>query len=329
MSWIDERNVRRLDGSLLLVFRELVRHQKTTAAGDRLGLSQSGVSHALKRLRDIFDDPLFIRRPFGLEPTRRALELAPRIEALIALATEAVAKDASYNPAQSARQFLIGSLENLIPSFAIPLIRAFEVEAPHASAVFRFYLPEDAPAALLRGDVDLAVGAFDEPPLGLVRELLLRDEYVVVARQGHAALGAPLTPESYSDLPQVVVSPDGSVALPIDGHLAERGLRRKVRAAVPRLMTAFAIVGSTDVVLTAPRHVAEQYAEAFSLAITPLPAERISLDIYVLRAAPSGDAAIDWLVDKVRNAIDPLRCPQDRAIHRGDRRNVLARRAVA
>src|ERR1700734_4185265 len=83
MSDIDNRDIRRIDGGLLLVFRELCRRGRTTAVAAHLGLSQSAVSHALGRLRDLFDDPLSLRRPHGLEPTQRAIELAPRIEALI------------------------------------------------------------------------------------------------------------------------------------------------------------------------------------------------------------------------------------------------------
>ena len=85
MSDINQLDIRRIDGGLLLVFRELCRRRRTTAVAAHLGLSQSAVSHALGRLRDLFGDPLFLRRPHGLEPTPRALELAPRIEALIDL----------------------------------------------------------------------------------------------------------------------------------------------------------------------------------------------------------------------------------------------------
>jgi DNA-binding transcriptional LysR family regulator len=72
MSDFDLNQIRRLDGGLLLVFRELLRTRRAGAVAERLGLSPSAISHALNRLRDLFDDPLFIRRPHGFEPTRRA-----------------------------------------------------------------------------------------------------------------------------------------------------------------------------------------------------------------------------------------------------------------
>ena len=109
MSDIDVNNIRRLDGGLLLVFRGLLRRRQTTAVALELGLSQSAVSHALTRLRDLFEDPLFIRRPHGLEPTRRALELAPRVDALIDLARETLEREGIFDPARSTRRFTLGA----------------------------------------------------------------------------------------------------------------------------------------------------------------------------------------------------------------------------
>src|SRR6185436_4683712 len=101
MSDIDSNKLRRLDGGLLLVFRELLRTRRASLTAERLGLSQPAISHALGRLRDLFDDPLFIRRPHGFEPTRRALDLGPQIERLIGLADEALSPNAGFDPAQS------------------------------------------------------------------------------------------------------------------------------------------------------------------------------------------------------------------------------------
>src|ERR1044072_1996222 len=83
---IDNNYIRSLDGSLLLVFRALLQQGQAPAAARQLGLSQPAVSHALTRLRDLLGDPLFVRRPNGLVPTRRATELLPKIEEILQLA---------------------------------------------------------------------------------------------------------------------------------------------------------------------------------------------------------------------------------------------------
>jgi DNA-binding transcriptional ArsR family regulator len=89
------------------------------AVARELGLSQSAVSHALTRLRDLFEDPLFIRRPHGLEATRRALELAPRVDALIDLAGETLAREGKFDPSRSERRFAL-----VAPEFVTALIGA-------------------------------------------------------------------------------------------------------------------------------------------------------------------------------------------------------------
>ena len=90
MNEFDTAQIRKLDGGLLLIFRELMARRRASDVAQHLGLSPSAISHALGRLRDVFGEPLFLRRSHGLEPTRRALELAPGIDRLLGLMDEMV-----------------------------------------------------------------------------------------------------------------------------------------------------------------------------------------------------------------------------------------------
>lgn len=301
MTDIAEANIRRLDGALLLVFRELMRQRRATLAADRLGLSQSGVSHALARLREVFGDPLFLRRPHGLEPTRRALELAPKIDALIALAQEAVGREAVFDPARSNREFHIGSTEYLMPLLAAPLLHRMEAEAPGASVVFKFLLADEALAALKRGEIDLALGSFTEMPEGVRQELLFSDYAAVVARAGHPALQGSMTLETFASLGHVLVAPTGERRA--DPRLTALGVHRKVVAVVPRFLTAFAVVGSTDAIVMAPRPLARRYAEGFGLQVMDPPFEAAELEVSAIRRdGPPADPGIDWLLSRIREA---------------------------
>src|SRR5215475_13942299 len=143
MSDIDRADIRRLDGNLLLVFRELSRTRRTTEAARRLGVTQSTVSHALARLRDLFGDPLFVRRSHGLEPTPRALELAPRIDRLIDMAGAVLTKG-GFDPARSDRRFRLAAAEFVAALIGGPLVQTFQREAPRASFAMDFLLGADA-----------------------------------------------------------------------------------------------------------------------------------------------------------------------------------------
>ena len=109
----DQTQIRRVDGGLLLIFRELLIRRRASEVAQHLGFSPSAISHALGRLRELFGDPLFIRRSHGLEPTRRALELAPRVEALIDLIGATVSAEGEFDPAMSRRRFGIGCPEDV------------------------------------------------------------------------------------------------------------------------------------------------------------------------------------------------------------------------
>src|ERR1700738_4229969 len=104
---VDQIKLRRLDFSMLVIFRDLVRLQKTTTVAAGLGLSQSAISHALARLRDVFGDPLFLRRTAGLEPTLRALAPPPQVEGILRLAQDALDAPTPFDPLSSQRSFRV------------------------------------------------------------------------------------------------------------------------------------------------------------------------------------------------------------------------------
>src|SRR5580692_10024497 len=166
MSDIDSDDIRRIDGGLLLVFRELCRRGQTTAVAAHLGLSQSAVSHALSRLRDLFGDPLFLRRPHGLEPTQRALELAPRIEALIDMMGAAVRPEPGFDPSLSTRWFNVAATVFAAEAIAGSLLGKLRDARFAGGFTLQFLRGHLGLDALRRGQIDVALGRFEVPPTG-------------------------------------------------------------------------------------------------------------------------------------------------------------------
>src|SRR5580692_10410569 len=97
-----------LDLNLLRVFDAMADELNVTRAGGRLGLSQSAVSHALRRLRHALQDPLFVRGPEGMRPTARAEEIAPRLRQGLAQVQEALSPTA-FSPSTTTRRFTIAT----------------------------------------------------------------------------------------------------------------------------------------------------------------------------------------------------------------------------
>jgi DNA-binding transcriptional LysR family regulator len=301
---IDIDEVRRLDGRLLLVFRELLRTGSASTAAERLSLSQSAVSHALARLRTLHHDELFIRRPYHLEPTRRALELAPHIEAMVELAADLFGGGATFDPLVTERTFRIAAPEFVMATFGGMLLSRLCTAAPRASFVTCQPAPDEMLRAVRAGDIDLGIGrvARRAPP-GVRRELLYRDEYCVVARRKHPAIRGAIDRRTYLDAGHVVAS---SASEAEQGESIPRVLR--VQAVVPAWLNVLSIVAASDAVATCPRRLAEAHARVLRLQVFEVPEWQRTIEVSMVRRdLPGGgspDVGTEWLASELRALVD-------------------------
>jgi DNA-binding transcriptional LysR family regulator len=271
MTDIDEIKIRRLDLTVLLVFLRLMREGKGTLVGEQMGLTQSSISHALKRLRNVFGDDLFLRRPYGLEPTAFALALEPRIASIVATLREALNGPAAFEPANSVRLFRLAAFDLHLATMLPPLLTRLEAMAPMLRVSAEAPTRREVFARLATGEIDMAVGYFWENDPDMIKSDLYHENYLVVAPTGHAALHGDL--ESFAAARHVVVSPNGDLRGVVDAALESIGMTRRVDAAVPSFFPALAVAAESGLVATLPRMLVEKFAGAFGLACAepPLP----------------------------------------------------------
>jgi DNA-binding transcriptional LysR family regulator len=313
MSDCDKLKIRKLDGGLLLIFRELLVHRRASAVSQRLGLSQSAISHALTRLRDLFDDPLFIRKSHGFEPTRRALELGPRIEALIDLIGAAVTENGRFDPKRSPRRFGIASPDYIVTLMADRLTESFRREAPGASFAARPIFLKRALAALRRGEVDLALGVFDSIPRDLRAEALHEDEYCTLARRGHPSVKGKVNLQTYREAGHVwVYNPDGALSdeEPWDQELVEAtyggipdpkfGVR--THGYVSQWETAMLMVSNSNALVECPRRLAQKHARKLGLQVLDPPYPAFKFTIQAVRRDVD-DPGVYWLFERIKAAL--------------------------
>jgi DNA-binding transcriptional LysR family regulator len=305
MSDIDQLDIRRIDGGLLLVFRELCRRGRTTAVAAHLGLSQSAVSHALSRLRDLFGDPLFLRKPHGLVPTQRALELAPRIEALIDMMGAAVRPEPGFDPALSSRWFRVAATEYAHEAIGGKLVGLTREAGFGGGFMFQFMRGYRALDALRRGQLDLVLGRFEQLPAGFSGEALYEDRYCTVARRGHPTVRGQISAEQWKTTGHVFVgatSPFDDVIGPTIGEDAMPSPSDVVSSAlVPRWEMALAMVAASDAIATGSRRLAEQQAERLGLQVLEPPGASPGWTVSMVRR-PGDDAGLDWFCRQVRAA---------------------------
>ena len=314
MTDFDQTQIRKVDGGLLLIFRELLARRQASAVAHQLGLSPSAISHALSRLRDLFGDQLFVRRPHGLEPTQRALELGPRVEQLIEAIGQAVGDDAAFDPSVSRRRFRIACADPVASVVAPGLVTAFRQEAPLATFSSRPAFLDAALRSVRRGEVDVALGVFRQIPPELAATPLYEDEYCVIARRGHPLVtGTRVDGRTYAKAGHVYVgNPEGALSdqAPIDreamdatyGELPGPDVIR-THAYVSLWETAMLIVASTDAMSDCPRRLARLYADRLSLQVLDPPYRPFRMPVQAVRRAAAPDAGLDWLLAKLGAAV--------------------------
>jgi DNA-binding transcriptional LysR family regulator len=315
MSEFDQVRIRKLDGGLLLIFRELLVRRQAAAVAHQLGLSPSAISHALGRLRDLFDDPLFVRRSHGLEPTQRALDLGPRIESLIETIGQTMGGEPSFDPRVSRRRFRIACAAPMDSLIGPALVEAFSEEAPLATFSTRYAVLERALRAVRRGEADVALGVFPTVPPNFAAVRLFDDEYCVIARRGHPLVDAGrIDANAYATAGHVFVgNPDGALAdeTPIDreamdatyGVLPGPNVIR-THAYVGLWETAMLIVATTDAMADCPRSLATRYAARLGLQILEPPFQPFRFTVQAVRRANARDTGLDWLMGKLAAAVE-------------------------
>ncbi|MEQ7154645.1 LysR family transcriptional regulator [Brevundimonas aurifodinae] len=290
---MNDTTVRRLDPALLMIFQETYRTGKLSLAGERLGLTPSAVSHALVRLRDIFQDDLFRRLPHGVQPTVRAHALAPAVALALEALRDLVQPQARFEPSTTDRCFRLSMLDAGASLLLPDLLAGASSAAPSATLTTRAVTRDATLAALSRGDLDLAVGYFWNPPAGIQVEPLMQEDYAVV---WNGSTPPPDSLDAYVAARHLLVSSDGEPSGIVDVTLRKLGRRRKVAATAPNFFVALAAVAEADLVVTVPRRFALRWADRFDLSVTEPP---LSIRSFTMAMAWSVDAKADeglaWL----------------------------------
>lgn len=303
-------DIRRLDGTLLLVFRETLTCRKLTVVAERLNLTQPAVSHAVQRLREIFGDPLFVRSGAGMAPTALARSVAPQIENALSALGAALGEGRAFDPAATARTFVIDSLDYTAALIGADLNRRLAQEAPDATVVFRSFDFAASMAAFDEGKLDLRLGVAAAGESDLIVEPLFDESFDVLARADHPALADGMTLDRYCALDHVLVAAASQPTDPallrgaVDAGLSAIGRRRRISMVLPQFLSAFVLVRDSDVLLTAPSKLARRYAATLGLARYTPPFEMRGFQFSIMRArSAKDDPAVNWLAGLCREAL--------------------------
>jgi DNA-binding transcriptional LysR family regulator len=310
---MNDATLRKIDLNLLLAFSVLMQERNVSRAAERLLLGQPGLSAALRRLRETLDDELFVRVGRGLQPTPRALSIAPAIEDALSGIERAIRPPTAFDPASWQGEFRIGMCDNLESAFFGPLIARLRLMAPGSRLIGVAFDKRDAARLLDEGAYDFSVSVHEEPASWHIRAPLFEQASVCIYDPQQLRLTAPLSLEDFAAAAHVTVSFEGNTSSNVDVSLARTGHRRQVVATVPRFSALPTALRAMPAIATIPESIARCMAQLHDLTISEppldLPAEQVTM---LYRRVDRTDSRAVWFrrlfVDIAAEALEASGC---------------------
>lgn len=263
-------NDSRIDLNLFRVLDAIYVQGGISAAARALHLTQPAITHALNRLRDHFDDPLFVRQGNRVVPTERTLAVIDEVQRHLRGLQGAVHAEGSVHPGTLDMEMTLGA-RDLLESIALPaLATAFADEAPGLRLASR-RMPLDAiERGLASGQLDLVFERRLRVGSRVIAAHLFDETLVAVMRRDHPLAGGELGRADYFGAGHVSVSPLGEPST-LDVLLGNDGRHRNIQLVTQHHFAASEIVASGDLLLTLPRFYAEKMAALLPIVVKPLP----------------------------------------------------------
>jgi len=313
-------SIGRVDLNLLKVFDAVYEDRNLVLAGRRLHLTQSAVSHALARLRELVGDELFMRTGKGMVPTGRANAMAPSLRDSLRR-IEATLGVEPFAAEQSDRQFVIAANDHVTAVLVAPLSRELQKEAPRVDLVIRPSTRLDLAEQIDLGRIDLAIGIFSQVPPRLNSRTLMAQGEAILMRKGHPAARRKLVLHDLARYPLVTLSVGGQEEGAVGGFILERGLARqsemfdrhaleealaqanevpRLRVTVPHSLAIPALLRETDMLSIVPASLALALSKSSDLLRRKPPYEAGTSTIRaVWHGRNEHDPAHVWLRDIV------------------------------
>jgi DNA-binding transcriptional LysR family regulator len=276
-------NLKNIDLNLLVYLDVLLRERNVTRAAESLGISQPAMSNGLRRLRELFSDPLLVRTSGGMSPTERAEDLQPRIREVVASIQGVVQPEGQFDAANASRVFRI-SVSDYTESTLLPhMLRRMRLEAPDVT--LDILTPSDVSFQdLERGGVDLVINRFDVLPQSFHQRPIWRDGFsCLISSQNPIRKNFNL--DTYLEAGHVWVSKTGmgvGVGMEpgagqglgwIDEALAKLGKERRIRVFTRHYESAMRLADLRDLIVTLPSKAANRLKDDPNVIILPPPFE--------------------------------------------------------
>lgn len=256
-------DLRTLDLNLLKTLDALLDERSVTRAAARLSVTQPAVSGMLNRLRDYFDDPLFIRAPHGIVPTLRADALAAPVKRILA-DIDVLLQPVEFDPQTANMTFALAATDYALRAVIVPFIAALKVQAPMIRVRVVPVEPGRLVSQLEQGKIDVALMTPHTTPVELHSRALYDERFVCMMRADHPDAGQPLTLDRFCALEHVLVSWEGESFHGVtDDALAAINRSRRVGLSVSSFLVLPEVLAVSDMIAVVPERMAENRSGMF------------------------------------------------------------------
>jgi DNA-binding transcriptional LysR family regulator len=282
-------NLNRIDLNLLVYLDALLRERNVTQAANQLNLSQPAMSNGLRRLRELFDDPLLVRTSEGMTPTERALELEPVVREVLSKIDHAVQPRSAFDPENAHRVFRIMASDYAESTLFPAVLGKLRTLAP--GLTLDIMTPSDVSFLdVERGKVDMVINRFDSMPQSFHQIHLWNDSFTCVLSPENPVL-EDFTLESYLQANHVWVSKTGmGVGVGVDPGDVQRlgwvdvaldklGKKRQIRVFTRHYQAAMTLAEQNDLIVTLPTRAAELQRDNPRVVLREPPLEIPALEL--------------------------------------------------
>jgi DNA-binding transcriptional LysR family regulator len=291
-------HLRNVDLNLLNALEALLEERHVTRAAKRSFLSQSAMSRALERLREMFDDPLLVRTGRSYERTARGEHLFRELGSLMPR-LEAMVKGEQFDPARSQERFRVAVTDHAAMVLMPPLVNRIRKAGTNVD-VHAFAWNDRIYEEVAAGRVDVALSA-EIPPSLLESEVLYEEDFVCLVGRARQERKQRFTLKQYLALPHAVVETWAGQQTRVDRPLADLGLKRRAVLRIPFFVPTILSIVHTDLVLTMPRRLAKILAPIAKVDVVEPPRE-IQGFTYIMAWHPrlTEEPAHAWFREQIR-----------------------------
>ncbi len=270
----------KIDLNLLVLFEVVCSTGAIGAAAERLHMTQPAMSMGLKRLRELVDDPLFVRAGRGVEPTVKASQLIGPVREALGIINRQLAGGEAFDLAGLKRHFRIVVADSMEPVVMPPILRRIAVEAPEIT-IESVAGTREFGAELKSGQLDMACFGYLIDGADIKSVAVDLYDLVAIVRRDHPRARRGLDIEGYRKLRHVVLNRELQIVANVVKDMVAADVTRRVPYVVGKLWSVPAIVEATDMAAMLPRRFATYAAARFDIEIheapMPLPRQHVYL----------------------------------------------------